>query len=164
MSEAAKQPEPQKPSPEKIRVVVSFGATWADLFDQSFARQLTKIIHLPLGDPAYRISQPVYQKIATVKSDQEQEEEFRRLNSRTSQASELIFKFTWHVKHASVILMDSKMLDTAIGQFVLTQAQLHAVPVYGVSTDDKSSPLAAAYLKAMLYPSTPDDLVKACLS
>ena len=82
-----------------------------------------------------------------------------RLNRNTRQASELLFKFDWFVSHSDIVMVDTQMLDTAIGHHLLVLAQRYQKPALGVGVTPANSPLAPAFLKAIVYPATPDDLV-----
>ena len=161
MTAPATKPQ-QKPKPY---VILSVGGAWAQLLDQSLSRKLVGMEHIRLGDPQYRFPPELFQHYCnSVKMTQQSAKElFERLSARTIQSSELVFRFQWFIAFSSIVMIDSKMLDTAIGQYVLCEAKRFGRPAYGVATDTKASPLSAAFLKATLYPESPDDLVKVCL-
>jgi hypothetical protein len=145
--------------------VVSFGGEWADLLQNSLSRQLAGIVHLNVYGKDFQITEPLIRASFGAwwesLKDSERSAFIRRLNSLSTQASELVWKLTQLVRVADIIFLDTKMLDTAIGQFVLMGSG--DTPVWAVGVDAKTSPLAPVYLRGILYPSTPDDLVKVIL-
>ena len=143
--------------------VLTIGSGWADLFEESLSRQLAKIQHVGLGDPAFRLSGVALD--GWIGSCPEGGETLRasllaRLNRPTKVASEVQWRLDWFIQGANVLLLDTGMLDTAIGQHCLEVARSLEIPAYGVGVDNRSSPLAACYVKGILYPETADDLVR----
>jgi hypothetical protein len=151
----------------KKPVVLTFGSGWADLFESSLSRQMAGIVHLPLGNPRFKLPKDLYLALRGVQDKPESEHNLdflKRLNTPSQQASEILIRLTWYGEHSDFIFLDSALLDTAIGHQILVTADMQEKPVFAVAVDNKSSPLAAAYLVATLYPVTPDDLVKTVLN
>ena len=144
-------------------IVLTFGSTWSDLFEASLARKLSKIEHIPLGSPRFKLTSELFEFLLShykeIPSDGIKKEIFGRLSSNSKQASEIEWKLDWFISRSSHLFIDSSMLDTAIGQHVLYQARVGKKPAWGISVDSQSSPLAAAFLKGIVFPSTIDDLV-----
>lgn len=144
--------------------MLSFGGAWADLFQESLARQLAGIVHWGAGSVGFQFTVSDLKFISPDEIDPMNEEGFlMRINSPSTQASELLWRLNVLVRAAHLVCIDTKMLDTAIGQHVLHLTKLFGKPVWGVGVDAKTSPLAPAYLRGIFYPSTPDDLVKLVL-
>jgi hypothetical protein len=150
---------------QKPFIALTFGGAWTQLFEESLARKLSGIEHVPLGNPQYVFPENLfaYHCQTNPMKPEAAKELYERLNGKGIQSSELAFKFIWFVKFSSIVFVDSKLLDRAVGQFILSESKILGRPAYGVATDTNSSPLAAAFLKATFYPETPDDLVKVCL-
>jgi hypothetical protein len=140
--------------------VLTLGGSWADLFQDSLARQLAKIHHVHLGNPRYQVGATDLEVLEPGLPEADQARLLQRLNHPSRVAAELLWRFDWFLAHTDLLLIDAGLLDTAIGQHCLEGAQVRAVPAYGVGVDSRHSPLAAAFLKAILYPQTPDDLVR----
>jgi hypothetical protein len=166
-TEMPKQAEPVQPPPA---IVLTLGDAWAKVFEGSLARQFAKILHFDLANPRFKMTPTFLHQMAlppdtSPKQDAGAAEKLlTRLNHPNRQASELVFKFNWFVDHATHVLIDSGMLDTAIGQHVIARAHGRSIPVYGIGVDERSSPLAAAFLRGIVFPATADDLVKLVLS
>lgn len=122
---------------------------------------MANLIHMDLGNPAYQFDDGG--NLNTPPEKDEYLQYVARLNSPSRQASEVTWKLSEYVHLASIVLIDTGMLDSAIGQFVLMECKRQQVPCWAVGVDDKTSPLAAAYLRGIVYPQLPDDLVKLCL-
>jgi hypothetical protein len=173
---AEKEPEPEGPKkpvqPEPAgpphHVVLTFGGAWADVFESSLARQFAKITHLALGNPRFKLSESTFNQLLGPCCRQEdvaaRAKVLLRLNAPTTQASELKFKFRWFVDASTHVLVDSALLDTAIGHEVITLAHDLRRQVMGVGTDASSSPLAAAYLQGIMFPRSGDEIVRWVLS
>ena len=141
------------------------GGVWARLFESSMARDLSGIAHIDLGNPGFRMTLKLLGQIGFHSEDPEEMERFlSRMNSKDTQASEMLWRFDILLSATNILLLDTSLLDTAIGQYLLMQAKGLTLPAWGVGVDAKSSPLAAAYLRGILYPAGPDDLVKLVLS
>ena len=147
--------------------VLTLGSVWSDMFEQSLSRKLAWIDHLALGNPRFTLAYEQYLKLIgnqvwknpTKELIEEIQQTHERLNRNTKQASELLFKFDWFVSHSDIVMVDTGMLDTAIGHHLLILAQSYQKPALGVGVTPANSPLAPAFLKAIVYPATPDDLV-----
>lgn len=139
-------------------VCTTFGDQWAQLFEDSFARQLAGIVHLKAGDPTFQVTE--FQMKAMGLNQDDWASVIERLNRKTVQASELVWKLSTLVNFSDVIFIDTKMLDTAIGQLVLNEAKEQSRHVWAVGVDSKTSPIAPAFIKGILYPSSPDELVR----
>ena len=165
------QPEQMKSEgpPKPSAIVVTLGSAWAEAFERSLARQFARILHFDLGNPRFQMTETLLTQMALPPDLSEKQDAaatsklLTRLNHPNRQASELLFRFNWFVDHASHVLVDCSMLDTAIGQYVISQAHARKTPVYGVGVDQRSSPLAPAFLTAILFPGEADDLVKLVL-
>lgn len=145
-------------------VALTFGAAWADLFDESLARQLYGIVHWKAGSPYFEFTSTDLRYLRPSLIDPVDEESFlKRMNAPTTQASELVWRLEVLVASAHIVFIDTKMLDSAVGQHVLHLSKMFSKPVWAVGVDSKTSPLAPAYLRGILYPSSPDDLVKLTL-
>jgi hypothetical protein len=156
-----KQPPSGSTSPHLSRpAALTFGGVWADLFDQSLARKLGEVAHLKLGDPKFKVSADLFHEIGL---PEEYDDVIERLNASTQQSSELIWKFTTLIHIANIVFVDTKLLDTAIGQFLLATSKDQYKECWAVGVDAALSPLAPAYLKGVLYPNTPDMLVELTL-
>jgi hypothetical protein len=153
--------------PDKLRVALTFGNVWSDLLDKSLARQFAKIAHLPLGNPKFKLDRDLYSRLCEEAGEDplhvNTSERLHRINSNSKQSSEIIFKLSWYIKNSTHIFIDASMLDTAIGHHILIQAKLHQRPTWAVAVDERSSPLAAAYLKGIIFPTTPDDILSIIL-
>lgn len=141
----------------KYRRVLTFGGLWSDLFEDSLSRKMSAIKHLKVGDPKFQL------KEIDLEDTPDREEFLKRINSNNTQASELIWKFTNLINLSELILLDTKLLDTAIGQFLLSESKTQDKAVWAVGVDSNLSPLAPYYLKGVIYPATADDLVKLTL-
>lgn len=139
--------------------VLTLGATWADLFENSLARKLAGLEHFDLGNPKFHLSFEQFLKNVELEEN-EAKELYLRLCKQTTQSSELLFKFGWYVYNSKVIFIDNKLLDTALGHHILILASQYHIPAYAVGVSPETSPLAPAFLKGIIYPSTPDDLVE----
>ena len=166
--EENKKPEPatgpeKSKNPEKLRVALTFGNVWADLLDKSLARQFAKITHIPLGNPKFKLNQDLYNRLCEEQGEDPRHlntaQRLDRINSNSKQASEIIFKLSWYIQNSTHVFLDAGMLDTAIGHHILIHAKLHEKPTWAVAVDDNTSPLAAAYLKGIIFPASADDLV-----
>ena len=94
-------------------------------------------------------------------SKEELEHIFVRLNVSTHQASEIVWKTKWITRFLSnLVLIDSEVVDTALGQLILMEAQNAKIPVWAVGVSSKLSPIAPYYLKGVLFPADAEDLVK----
>jgi hypothetical protein len=87
-------------------------------------------------------------------------EQFRRVSIGSTQASEILYYMDFLVSASDVVLIGSKQLDTALGHEFLVKASWKNIPAYAVAVDNGLSPLAPAYLKATLYPSDSDELLR----
>ena len=153
--------EDEKKCAEKSKTVITFGGAWTNLFETSLSRQMAGILHLPLGNPRFKLSPEVYTKL-TGKEDSTRHF-LDRLNNPSRQASEILFRLKWFMTFADLVLVDCTLLDTALGHQILVYCQELSILAYGVGVDDCTSPLAAAYLKGIVYPTSADDLVKLAL-
>ena len=153
--------QPEKPS----KIVLSMGSSWSQLFDSSLARHLAGITHLPLGSPRFVLDLKTFALLTKEEKRTEGEatDLYKRLNSKNRQASELSFRLEWFVKHSDFVLIDTGLLDTAVGHHVIVAAHVGGKRCYGVGVDDRSSPLAPIFIRGIIYPSSPDDLVKLVL-
>jgi len=142
---------------------MTFGDAWAEMFEASLSRQMAGIVHLNVGNPKFRMTE----KLALASSDWKEGSDLQgwlnRMNSGSTHAFELIWRFDQLIHLSDSIFIEARMLDTAIGQYLLQNAYSSHVPVWGVATDSSSSPLAAMFLKGIVFPATPDDLVKLIL-
>lgn len=141
------------------KIALTFGSAWADLFESSLARRFAGITHIPLGNPKYKISPELLEQLIPEMEESQKQDLFTRLNSPSRQASEVEFKLDWYVRCSTHIFVDSGLLDTAVGHHILVRARDHKKPIWAVALDDRSSPLAAAFLRGVIYPATADDLV-----
>lgn len=142
-------------------MVLTLGDTWAQLFEESLSRQMAGIVHLQAGSPRFQVTEAMIHHINVPNGP---DSFLQRLNSKSTQASELVWKFKQLVQLSDLTFIDTQLLDTAIGQYVLSCAQSLKRTVWAVGVDDKLSPLAPAFLQGVIYPRTPDDLVKLSLS
>jgi hypothetical protein len=159
--EAKKGPQPQRKRAEKHRIVLTWGTVWADMFERSLARKLAAITHIPLG-PRFKLSQNLFSQLVEQQPSDfpgTDQELWARLTGPNQQASELLFRFGWYVEHSTHVFLDNSVLDTAIGHQLLLNASQLSLPVWAIALDARLSPLAPAFLKGVLYPATPDDLV-----
>lgn len=129
--------------------------------DESLARRLANIVHIPLGSQGFQATEKLLREMGF--EPEGAEELIRRLNLNTTQASELVWKFMIFINTADLVLVDTKMLDTAVGQHFLETAKQHGRPVWAVGVDAGTSPIAPYFLRGIIYPGTPDDLVKLIL-
>lgn len=153
-------PRPPKVA-EKYRVVLTWGTIWADMFEQSLARKMAAITHIAMG-PRFKLTQSLFTQLMQPEwhlPERAKQEIWVRLTANNRQASELLFRFKWYVQHATHVFLDNSVLDTAIGHQLLLNAAESKLPTWAIALDDRSSPLAPAFLHGVLYPSTPDDLV-----
>lgn len=140
--------------------VLTLGDGWTDLYEESLARQLARQHHTALGDPKFRLTlTDLAVLLSSDRSENEMSALLERLNRKTQNAGELLYRYNWFCATHDILLIDNRLLDTAIGQHCLEQMQPPGKPVYGVGVDGRTSPLAAAYVKGILYPRTADDLV-----
>jgi hypothetical protein len=146
----------------KPQVVLTFGGAWADLFEASLAKKLAGIVHLPIGNPRFQLTPETLEQIVGEKKENA-DSILERINSSSRQASEILFRLSWFMSFADMVFIDCALLDTAIGHQILIDAQRMEVPTFGVGVDNRSSPLAAAFLKAIVYPSQAEDLVRLVL-
>lgn len=147
---------------KKSSIVVStFGGAWADHFETSLARGLADVKHLALGNPQFKLTPEMWLFLTGKKEDPNNF--IDRLNKFSRQASEILFRLKWFLTFTDMVLVDCSLLNTAIGHQILVYAQSMDIPCYGVGVDDRSSPLAPAYLKGILYPASADDLVRLAL-
>ena len=153
--------QPQKSKdPTRYRYVMTLGNAWAQLFEASLARKMSNIIHFNLGDPNFILTEnmlPPYES----KDIEYIQDRIKLVNSKSTQASDLVGKLSFLITHSDLILIDNKMLDTAIGQFIL---MVNYKKTWAVGVDDGLSPLAPYYLRGVFYPNTPDDLVRLVLN
>lgn len=131
------------------------------MLETSLARQMAGIVHLNVYGQGFKVTMRLLQEIEKWFTLKRRDEFVERMNSPSTQASDLVWRIQELVAVATIVLVDTKLLDTAIGQLILIQAG--AKPVWGVGVDSKTSPIAPAFLRGVLYPSTPDDLVKVIL-
>jgi hypothetical protein len=151
--------------PTRYRTVLTLGSEWAYLFDKSLARQLTNVLHLDIGRADFILTDDMGAKLDTPPHKEDYEEFMKRLNSKSMQASEIVWRMRTYVELSDFVLIDTRMTDTGLGQLVLNHAVVFKkIPVWGVGTEAKMSPIAPAYLSGIVYPQTPDDLVKLVLS
>lgn len=160
----AETPSLKKGGPEKAKdteverrqVALTLGNEWAQVFENSLARKMAKILHLPLltGLPLNHVCAALFEQELLV-----------RLNQAlaSNQASELVFRIDEYLKVSDIVLVDNKLLDRAIGQYVISRAKERKLPCYGVGVDGKTSVLAPAFIKGILYPESADDLVELVL-
>lgn len=134
---------------------------WAQLFEESLSRQMAGIVHLQAGSPKFQVTEAMIHHINVPNGP---ESFLQRLNSRSTQASELVWKFKALVQLSDLVLLDTKMLDTAIGQLLLAEAKERKRSAWAVGVESSTSPLAPAYVQGIIYPQTADDLVKLCLN
>lgn len=145
------------------KFVLSFGGYWANLFQDSLARRFANIHHFNLGNPKYKIEIELFNAITEGLTEDEKRDVYSRVNSSSRQSSELIWKLEWYISKSTHVLIDSGLLDTAIGHHVLVKSKELVKPCWAISVDDKSSPLAAAFLKGIVFPASSDDLVSLVL-
>lgn len=144
-------------------VVLTFGDVWSQLFEDSLSRQMAGISHLQVGKPTFQVTRKMIID-AGWKEGETLENLLTRLNSKSTQASELVWKLATLTAMADLLLLDTKILDTAIGQFLLMEAHHSRTPIWAVGVDDRLSPIAPAFIKGVVYPQNPDDLVKLSIS
>jgi len=141
--------------------VLTIGSGWADLFEESLSRQLAKIQHIGLGNPKFRLTGVAFDGWVTAPIEAAPRAELlTRLNRSTHMAAEIVWRLDWFIERSHILLLDTGMLDTAVGQHCLEMARSLDIPAYGVGVDDRTSPLAACYVKGIFYPETADDLVR----
>jgi hypothetical protein len=148
------------------RNIFSLGGAWAEMLEGSLARKLAQIGHYNLGNPQYNISFEQFRKDIEVDKGTPEENlqaEYRELIADTKQASSVLNKLRWYIRHAGIVYIETGMLDTGFGHEVLVSAERYRVPAYGVGVTAATSLLAPAYLKGIIYPATPDDLVQLAL-
>lgn len=148
------------------RNIFSLGGAWAEMLETSLARKLAEIGHYNLGNPQYNISFEQFCKDVQVDKGTPEENlraEYMDLIADTKQASMVLSKLRWYIRHAGIVYIETGMLDTGFGHEVLVSAERYQVPAYGVGVTAATSLLAPAYLKGIIYPATPDDLVQLAL-
>jgi hypothetical protein len=152
--------------------IFSIGGPWAETFENSLSRKISQIGHFNMGNPKYNVSFEDYVQLSESRKPRgkegltEQDVKFHQasykdLISETKDASQVLYKLNWYIEHSVLVLVDTAILDTAIGHQILVTSGRSGIPVYGVGTTSSNSILAPAYLKGIVYPtSNPDELVK----
>jgi hypothetical protein len=155
---------PGKPRPakraEKFRIVLTWGGSWAEMFEQSLARKMAAITHLGLN-LKFKLTASLFTQLVAPYdlSEREKQETYVRLNSNNAQSSELLYRFKWFVDHSTHVFLDNSVLDTAMGHQLLLNAVDAKLPVWAVGVDSRNSPLAPAFLNGIMYPASADDVV-----
>lgn len=148
------------------RNIFSLGGAWAEMLEASLARKLAQVGHYNLGNPQYNISFEQFCKDVQVDKGTPEENlkaEYLELIADTKQASVVLSKLRWYIRHAGIVYIETGMLDTGFGHEVLVSAERYHVPAYGVGVTAANALLAPAYLRGIIYPASPDDLVQLAL-
>lgn len=134
--------------------VMTFGKAWADLLRQDPASQ-AKYILFSVGTLGYQISQ---QDFESVREPGERPDLFALLSENTTAASSWVMKLQYYVKKAQVVLIDTDVLDSAVGQEILRNAAAMKKPAYAVGVTSSTSALAPYYVRGIAFPGTVKDL------
>lgn len=141
-----------------IRVLV-YGKKWAELLEQhtyGVGPNVTpEFLIFPMHKPNFCLTEPVFREVAPKDATRDL---YPILQNRSNQASVLITKLSFYTSIASVVLVDTDFLDTAIGQEILRNAKDNNIPAYAVGVSTPSSLIAPFYVKAIQYPQTVEEM------
>lgn len=142
--------------------ILSWGGVWADLLNREIQKNLKDYgwVHYDLGNPKFFADGTVVRALNPGASNEVLADAQTRLNSKNSSASELLYRFNQYLLASDILLLDPQVLDTAIGQYLLMGAQPLKVPAWVVGVQNPTSPLSAAFVQGVWFPSHGPDLVK----